>query len=123
MKRQSGQKDPKRQQPGRNMTNKIKETILNRGVKAIPNVIWAIIASYALFMLTNLFVLNFARIDADKHINRYFDIILSEKESQDCSIDESFIKQTNDRLKLLEEDNDRLKQLSHPPGGSNDTDS
>lgn len=60
----------------------IKGNIFKKGLKSIPNVIWVICASYALIMVTNLFVLNFAHIDADKHINRYLDIILSQKEAK-----------------------------------------
>lgn len=58
----------------------IKDSILKKGLKSIPNFVWVFCASYALIMVTNLFVLNFAHIDADKHINRYLDIILTEKE-------------------------------------------
>jgi len=62
--------------------DEIKTTIFKKGLKAIPNFIWVFCASYALIMVTNLFVLNFAHIDADKHINRYLDILLTEKENK-----------------------------------------
>lgn len=79
----------------------VKITVLKKGLKSIPNVIWTICASYALFMLTNLFVLNFAHIDADKHINRYFDIILSQQEN----------KPSNELKMILIEFNARLKEV------------
>ncbi len=63
-------------------TEDAKSTILRKGLKSIPKTIWVICASYALIMVTNLFVLNFAHIDADKHINRYLDILLSQKEER-----------------------------------------
>jgi len=63
-------------------TKDIKTTILKKGLKSIPNFIWVFCASYSLVMVTNLFILNFAHIDADKHINRYLDIVLSQQEAQ-----------------------------------------
>jgi len=60
----------------------VKTAIFKKGLKSIPKTIWVFCASYALIMVTNLFVLNFAHIDADKHINRYLDIVLSQKESK-----------------------------------------
>lgn len=95
----------------------IKDTIFKKGVKSIPNFVWIFCASYALIMLTNLFVLNFAHIDADKHINRYLDILLTNKEnSQQC--DPSIINQINtntDSIKALTLDNEILKENSHEP--------
>lgn len=83
----------------------IKDTIFKTGVKSIPKAIWVFCASYALIMLTNLFVLNFAHIDADKHINRYLDILLTNKENnQQCDI------KVNERLTQLEIN-------SHEPSG------
>ena len=81
----------------------VKATILKRGIKAIPNFVWVFCASYALIMLTNVFVIKFTDIDLDKHINKYFEIKLAEMESKkECKIDPSYQKQINDRLSLLE---------------------
>lgn len=88
----------------------IKLTFFKKGFKSIPNVIWTICASYALFMLTNLFVLNFAHIDADKHINRYFDIILSQQEAQTQPSNELKMVLIKFNARLIE-----LEKLTHPP--------
>lgn len=89
------------------MTEEVKNTILKKGIKSIPKFIWVMCASYALIMATNVFVLKFSDIDADKHINRYFDIMLSERESQkECKADNH--KEIINRLKQLE-------QYSHKP--------
>ena len=87
----------------------IKTAILKRGIKAIPNFVWVFCASYALIMLTNVFVIKFTDIDLDKHINKYFEIKLAEMESKkECKIDINYQKQVNDRLSVLE-------QYSHKP--------
>jgi len=88
------------------MSDNVKTAIFKKGLKSIPNFIWVLCASYALIMLTNLFVLNFAHIDADKHINRYFDIILSQQELQ---------SHPNKELELLEHRIEKLERQSHPP--------
>lgn len=97
----------------------IKDTIFKKGIKAIPNVIWVICASYALIMFTNLIVLKFSDIDADKHINRYLDIVLSEKEAgKECEIDYSLTNQANQNTQLILElalEVDILKENSHAP--------
>lgn len=85
------------------MSEEIKTTILKRGIRAIPNVVWVLCASYALIMLTNVLVIKFTDVDVDKHINRYFEIILAERESsKECKIDIEFQKRTNLRLESLE---------------------
>ena len=90
-------------------SEELKTTILKRGIKAIPNFVWVFCASYALIMLTNVFVIKFTDIDIDKHINKYFEIKLAEMESKkECKIDLGYQKRTNDRLNLLE-------QYSHRP--------
>lgn len=60
---------------------KIKNKLSTKLFKSIPGFIWSLCASYGLIMLVNLFVLNFAHIDADKHINRYLDILLKRQEA------------------------------------------
>ena len=92
----------------------IKDTIFKKGIKAIPNFMWVFCASYALFMGTNVIVLKFSDIDADKHINRYLDILLNNKESkQQCEVDQSIIEQVNHNTQSIE----GLLINSHEPGG------
>jgi len=88
----------------------IKDKILTKGIKSIPKAIWVLCASYALIIITTVLALNFAHIDADKHINRYFDIILSRQEakSNQCDLD------LDNRLKKVE-------LLAHESGTKNAT--
>lgn len=78
-------------------SEELKTTIFKKGVKAVPNFIWAFCASYALFMGTNIVVLKFSDIDANQHISRYLDITLNAKES--------LIKSNTDLKKAIENQN------------------
>ena len=101
------------------MDKPIKETILKKGLKSIPSFVWSFCASYALIMLTNLFVLNFAHIDADKHINRYMDILLTNKEFQAKPNKELELK-VIEQQGIINQLDERLKEvenLSHKPTG------
>ena len=98
-----------------NEKEEIKDRIITRSIKAIPNWAWALCGSYALFMATNLFFIKFAEIDLDKHVNRYFEIWLNEIESKRCdvpSIDESkmLVLINNNKVNI-----EHLTKNSHPP--------
>lgn len=95
------------------MKDDIKDTILKKGIKAIPNVIWVICASYALIVIVTVLALNFAHIDADKHINRYFEIKLSEQEGRNCKTNGS--KGIIDKINQNTKDIVKLKLNSHKP--------
>jgi len=99
----------------------IKNTVLKRGIKAIPNFVWGFCASYALIMFTNLFFIKFAEIDMDKHINRYFEIKLNEIESQRCinPIDSELISKIDHNRLLIDSNHESISLLaeySHKPG-------
>lgn len=108
-------------------TEAITGTIFKKGFKSIPNVVWVLCASYALIMFTNLIVLKFADIDANKHISRYLDIVLTKQEAQtipnkEIEIIYTLIAKNNqenlkqDKIILqLQEENKILKENSHPP--------
>lgn len=81
----------------------IKDTIFKKGIKAIPNFMWVLCASYALVMGTNVIVLKFSDIDADKHINRYLDIVISRQENKPNRTLEL-------KLELLQEEFNQYKQ-------------
>lgn len=102
-------------------------TIFKKGLKAIPNVVWVLCASYALIMATNLVVLKFADIDANKHISRYLDIVLTRQEAQtipnnDIEMIYTLIAKNNQEnleqnkiIHQLQKENEILKENSHPP--------
>lgn len=98
-------------------TETIKETIFKKGVKAIPNAVWVVCASYTLIVISTVLALSFSHIDADKHINRYFDIVLSK---QELDIDSN--NETNRDIEMLytliaknNNEIEELKKDSHPP--------
>jgi hypothetical protein len=100
----------------------VKDTILKKGIKAIPNIVWVVCASYALIMFTNLFFIKFTEIDLDKHINRYFEIKLNEIESKRCvnPIDNKVIELISNNRMLIDSNHDSIKLLfedSHKPSG------
>lgn len=86
------------------MAANYKETLFKKGIKAIPNAIWVICASYALMVTTTVVALMIAHIDADKHINRYFDILLTERELE--------AKQLNSKLEARLK---HLEEMAHHP--------
>jgi hypothetical protein len=90
-----------------------KNKIIEKGIKSIPKFVWIICGSYALTVITTVLALNFAHIDADKHINRYFDILLSREEVNNCKnpINKSII----DKINQNSEDIVKLKVNSHSP--------
>ena len=59
-----------------------KNKIIEKGIKSIPKFVWIVCGSYALTVITTVLALNFAHIDADKHINRYMEILLKRQESK-----------------------------------------
>jgi hypothetical protein len=101
----------------------LKNKIVVRGIKAIPNFVWAFCASYALIMMTNLFFIKFANISMDQHINRYFEIKLNEIESKNCGIaefDSGFIEDIKHNKLLIDSNIESIQHLtknSHKPRG------
>ena len=96
----------------------VKNKIFSKGIKAIPNAVWVICASYALIVITTVLALNFAHIDADKHINRYFDIMLNEQELSQRPNKrlESKVNELIKEVKKLREEVNNNTELAHESG-------
>lgn len=71
----------------------LKQRVFKRLYNSVPKAIWVICASYMAIVLSTVFALLIARIDADEHINRYMDILLKREEAKtpqalNCNHDE-----------------------------------
>ena len=92
-----------------------KKRILNKIIDGAPKSLWIVLAYICLIPLCLSLSLNMAHIRVDDYVNGLLKLELIRAEATIESHHD--VKSLKDKINLLEEEINKLKLLSHEPGG------